>query len=97
MQSRNKEKTAWLGSSRCLGENRPAYKYMWMFPEGGAREMRLTKEVGLHFALGFCEGVCEHLGLDGQVLYLEHAHEALDAVAAKHAEEAAPAQQSSTS
>ena len=53
-------------------------------------EGKLTKEVRLDLALGLCEGIRQHLALDGQVLYLEDLHQALDAVPAKHPEQAAP-------
>ena len=69
---------------------------LWADGTGAEKDrVGLTKEVGLHFALGFGQGVCEHLGLDGQVLDLEHAHEALDAVSSKHPEQAAPHSSSS--
>ena len=53
-----------------------------------AQAMR-TKEIRLDLALRLVERVAEHLGLDGQVLDLQHAHQPLDAVPAKHAEQAA--------
>lgn len=54
---------------------------------GGAR----TKEVRLHLALRLIQRIAEHVGLDRHVLDLQHVHHALDAVAAKHAEQAARA------
>lgn len=60
-----------------------------------AERMALTKEVCLNLALSLGEGVCQHLALDGQVLYLEDFHQALDAVSTKHPEQAADTQKNS--
>lgn len=50
-----------------------------------------TKEVRLYLALRLIQRVAEHVGLDRHVLNLQHVHHALDAVAAKHAEQTARA------
>ena len=40
-----------------------------------------------HLALGLIESIGQHATLDGQILDLKHLHHALDALAAKHAEQ----------